>query len=98
MPRYYMTWEIDSARIPVDPKERGGMWTQMLGLIQQDMKEGTIIDWGSIPGEGKGYSVSEQSALELSKNLQRFSPFVKFEVHQVMTLEETMELTKSLMA
>ena len=97
MPKYYMTWELDNSRIPVDPKERGGMWTQMLSLIQQDMKEGRITDWGSIPGEGKGYSVSEQSALELSKSLQRFSPFVKFKVHHVMTLEETIELSKSLM-
>jgi hypothetical protein len=32
MPKYFMTWELDNARTPVDPKERGGMWTQMLGL------------------------------------------------------------------
>ena len=96
MAKYLSTWEIDDTRAPLDPKERGKMWTQMLGLIQQDMKNGIITDWGSIPGEGKGYSVSEQSSLELSKNLRRFYPFVKFEVRQVMTLEETMELSKSL--
>ncbi|MFC2014444.1 hypothetical protein ACFLUP_00435 [Chloroflexota bacterium] len=97
MPKYLITWEIESARTPIDPKERGKMWTQMLSLIQQDMKDGKTTDWGSLPGEGKGYSISEQSALDLSKNLQRFSPFIKFQVNQVMTLAETIELSKSLM-
>ena len=97
MPKYLIIWEIDSTRTPINPKERGKMWTQMLNLIQQDVEEGTTTDWGSIPGEGKGYSISEQSTLDISKNLQRFSPFVKFQVNQVMTLDETVELSESLM-
>ena len=97
MPKYFMTWEVDSTRAPTDPKERGAMWAGMLDMIKQDMKEGKISDWGSFPGESRGYSISEQSMLDLSKNLQRFYPFVDFQVHQVMSVDEVAEVAKSLM-
>ena len=97
MPKYFMTWEVDPTRAPTNPKERGTMWAGMVELIKQDMKEGKISEWGSFVGESRGYSISELSLLDLSKNLQRFFPFVTFQVHQVMSIDELAELTKSLM-
>ena len=97
MPKYFMTWEVDPTRAPTDPKERGAMWAGMLELIKQDMKEGKVSEWGSFVGEGRGYSIGEQSLLDLSKDLQRFFPFVSFEVHQVMSIDEVDELAKSMM-
>ena len=97
MPKYFMTWEVDPNRAPINPKERGAMWTGMVELIKQDMKEGKISDWGSFVGEGRGYSIGEQSLLDLSKDLQRFYPYVNFQVHQVMSIDEVAELSKSLM-
>jgi hypothetical protein len=96
MSKYFMMWEVDPNKAPINPKERGASWTAMINMIKQDMKEGKITDWGSYAGESKGYSVSSQNQLELAKSLQRFFPFVTFEVHQVMTIDETAELAKSL--
>ena len=61
------------------------------------MKTGVHSDWGSYVGGGKGYTVSEGNELEIAKLMQRFVPFVKFEVHQVMSVEQIGELAKSLM-
>jgi len=96
MPKYFMTWEVDPTRVPTDPKERGAMWLGMTEMVKQEIKAGITSDWGAFVGESKGYSVGEQSVLDLSKTLQQFYPFVTFQVHQVMSIDEVAELAKSL--
>ena len=96
MAKYLILWEVDPSRAPEDAKERGGAWGLMLDMIKQDMKEGTMIDWGSFVGEGSGYAVAEQDDLELSKNLQRYFPYVIFTVKSVMSVDQVAEVAKSL--
>lgn len=96
MPKYFMTWEVDPSRAPVDPKERGALWSGMVEMVKQQMKDGTTLDWGCFTGETKGYSVGSQSAVDLAKTLQQYYPFVIFEVHEVMSVDDIGELAKSL--
>jgi len=96
MPKYFMTWEVDPTKVPADLKERSALWGGMMAMIKQQMKEGTTTEWGSFVGEGKGYSVGEQSEKELFKTLQQYYPYVTFEVHRVMTVDEMIEAIKSL--
>ena len=96
MAKYLILWEVDPSRAPEDPKERGEGWTLMLDMIKEDIKEGTMIDWGSFVGEGSGYAVAEQDEVELSKNLQRYFPYVSFTVKSVMSVEQTAEMAKAL--
>ena len=97
MPKYFMTWEVDPSRIPTDRKERGALWSGMVEMVKQEIKDGTTSDWGCFVGEPRGYSIGEESALDLSKSLQQFYPFITFQVHQVMSADEAAELAKSLM-
>ena len=97
MAKYLILWELDTSRMPEDPKERGAAWTMMTDMIKQDMKAGTIGDFGSYVGGGIGYSVAEGSELEIAQLMQKFVPFVQFEVHQVMAVDQIAELAKSLM-
>jgi hypothetical protein len=96
MPKYFMTWEVDPTRVPTDLKERSALWGGMMEMIKQQMKDGTTTEWGSFVGEARGYSVGEQSEKELVKTLQQFYPFVTFQVHRVMTVDEMAEVIKSL--
>ncbi len=96
MPKYLLLWEVDSSKAPVNPKERGAAWTGMLNMIKQDRKDGKVTEWGSFAGESKGYSVNTQTELELAKSIQRFFPYVSFQVHPIMTLDQTVELAKHL--
>ena len=96
MPKYFMTWEVDPTRVPIDLKERGGLWGGMVEIIKQEIKDGITTDWGCFVGESKGYSVGEQSEIDLAKTLQQFYPFVTFEVHQVMTIDEMAEVIQSM--
>ncbi len=96
MTKYLVTWEINADRVPLDPKERGAMWGGMLAAIKQQMSEGVIADWGAFTGENRGYAVANSSALELTKQLQPNYPYVIFEVHEVMSVDEAGEFAKSL--
>ena len=69
----------------------------MTDMVKQDLKAGIHSDWGSYVGGGKGYTVSEGNELEIAQLMQKFVPFVKFEVHQVMTVEQIAALAKALM-
>jgi len=96
MPKYFMTWEVDPTRVPIDLKERGALWSGMVEMVKQEIKEGITSDWGAFVGETRGYSIGEQSEVDLAKTLQQFYPFVTFQVHQVMTIDEMAEVIKSL--
>ena len=97
MPKYLISWELDNNRAPVDPKERAQSWLLMTDIIKQDLKEGKDSDWGCFVGQPKGYAISEQSELDIIKDLQRFYPLVKFEVHQVVSADDIATVAKSMM-
>ncbi len=96
MAKYLVLWELNLDKMPDDPKMRGEGWAMMLQMIKQDIKDGINLDWGTFVGETQGYTVSESEPVELAKNLQRFAPFVIFEVRQVLSVDDVMEVAKSL--
>jgi len=96
MPKYLVLWEVDPTRAPADAKERGAMWSMMVDQVKQDLAEGREEDWGCFVGETRGYTIDERSEVELAEDLQRFYPFLSFEVHQVMSIDEIAEVAKSL--
>ena len=96
MPKYFITWEVDPDKAPIDPKERGALWAGMVEMVKQEMKDGTTLDWGCFVSETMGYSVGDQNALDLAKNLQKYFPFVVFDVHQVLSVDDIGEVAKSL--
>jgi len=96
MAKYLLLWELDTSKVPIDPKERGAAWSAMLDGVKQDIKEGVYIDWGSFLGENRGYMVYEGSEMELEKHLQQVVPFITFKVYRIMSVEQIAELAKSL--
>ncbi len=96
MPKYLTTWETDPSRVSVDPKERGAMWGAMVAMVKQQMSDGITTDWGVFVGENRGYAIGENSALEISKLLQQFFPYITFETHELLSIDEMGELAKSL--
>jgi len=96
MAKYLILWEIDPSRMPVDAKERGQMWMMMLEMIKQDLEAGIHTDWGSYVGETRGYTISEGEHVEIAKLMQRFAPYVTFQVREIASVEDNMEVAKSL--
>jgi len=94
--KYLLLWELNRDKMPDDAETRGEGWAMMLEMVKQDLEAGLNTDWGCFVGETKGYTVSENDPVELMKLLQRFAPYVVFEVRQVMSVDDVIEVAKSL--
>ena len=97
MGKYLILWEVDSARAPVDAKDRGSAWLALADLVKADMKKGFTKDWGSFPGEMNGYAIAEGTEVIIMTELTKFAPYVKFEVRVVATLSQVEEAIKASM-
>jgi hypothetical protein len=96
MGKYLMLWEIDTTKIPVSPKERGGGWNLLMGMVKQDIKKGLNKDWGAFVGEINGYAVLEGTEVEIMNALQQYVPFVHFKVHPIASVSQVDEMIKAL--
>jgi hypothetical protein len=94
MGRYLLLWEIDRTKIPLDIKERGIGFEMLLGIVNDDIKKGITKDWGAYVGEYKGYSVVEGTEVDVINQLERFSPFVIFNVHPIASVTNVGEMIK----
>jgi len=97
MGKYLVLWEIDTTRVPTDPKERGTAWLGMADMTKQDMTSGVVKDWGIFPGELRGYAIDEGSEVDIMNVMAKYAPYVKFEVHPVASLAQAEEVIKTSM-
>jgi hypothetical protein len=96
MGKYLFLWEIDSTKVPINPKERGTGWNMLMNFVKQDIKKGIVKDWGAFVGEMNGYSVMEGTEVEIAISLQQYVPFVTFKVHPILSVSQVDEEIKAL--
>jgi hypothetical protein len=96
MGKYLILWEVDQAKIPIDPRERGAGWAMLMAMVKQDIAKGITKDWGAFVGENRGYSVFEGSELNVMKALQQYVPFCIFKVHAIATEKQVNEMIAAL--
>jgi hypothetical protein len=93
--KFFIKWQLDPNRVPIDAKERAKAWLSMIEMVKEDMKAGTVKDWGTAAGGDWGYSVNEaRSETELFTRLLKWIPYAHFEVTPVLTVDQTMESIK----
>jgi hypothetical protein len=83
-----LLWEMNTAFIPIDPKERIGLWLKMLESVKTAIDSGITETWGVSPSGDKGFSISNQSEQELLTSLAGYSPYVKFKVLKMLSVDE----------
>lgn len=91
-----MTWELDTTKIPINPKERAAAWLPMAQMVKQDMQSGVIKQWGAYVGETNGFGVAEGSEEEVDKMVQRYVPFVRFTTHPFVTVDQIEKMAKEM--
>ncbi len=96
MARYMALWEVDTSRIPEDPKAKKAQQLGFQELVAKHLKEGVIKEWGAFAGEMCGYAIIEGSSVELATRTFMWVPFVKFKVRELMTIDEVIKATKAL--
>ena len=95
MTKFYMTWELKPEAIPEDPEDAAKLWLAQLDMIKDQFKKGITTDWGIFAGELRGYSVSGDTTEDkLHALLLQWSPYVKFKVKTVLTVDQTIAAVK----
>jgi muconolactone delta-isomerase len=96
MAKYMAFWEVDTSRIPEDPKAKKNLELGFQELIAKQLKGGIIKDWGAFAGEWCGYVIFEGSAVELHTLVSMWVPFAKFKTREVITINEVIKSFKAL--
>ena len=96
MGKYLMLWEVDQARVPVSPQERGSTWGAFMGMIKEDLKKGILKDWGIFVGENNGYAVVEGTEVEIGNMVQQYVPWVIFKARAVASVNQVDTIIKEL--
>ena len=96
MGKYLLLWEVDRARIPTDPKERGAGWGLLMAMVRQDREKGVSKDWGAFVGETNGYAVAEGTEIEILNMTAQYGPYVSFKVHPIASESQVNDMIKAL--
>ena len=92
MGKYLLLWKLDSTKIPISPQKRGTGFNGLMEGVKEDMRKGLMKDWGAFVGELNGYAVAEGTEIEVGNMVQQYVPFVIFEVHPVMSVQQVGEV------
>jgi len=98
MPKYLNIWEIDTSKMPADPKERGPLLNKMLDMTKQMLKEKPGSQWGISLDGNMGFFLSSARGKwqDVAQSTLAFAPYVKSKIFQVMSAEEAEENLKSM--
>lgn len=97
MAKYLILWETEWSKWPTDPKEQAALMGKQMELTKQGLDEGRVTDWGIYAGAGAGYAITEGTAVDALRGATQYMPYVKFQVHPVLSINEVAELMKSMM-
>ena len=89
MTKFLTLWKVDTAKMPVSPEEQISLFTNLLNMVKEDFKNGG--DWGEFTGGGAGYFVSEGTEQEVALALMKYSPYIKFKLFPVLSVEQVLE-------
>ena len=94
MGKYLTLWEVDTNRVPEDPKEQLEFFEKIENMVKEDLKNGPTKDFGMFLGGDRGYSIDEGTEEEVAMSNMKYCPFIKCAVHQVISTDQVDEIMK----
>ena len=95
MAKYLVLWEVDTARLPVDPEEKKQLLLQVDARVKEQLESGVAKDFGEFGGM-KGYAIIEGTAQQMYSIVSSYMPLTRITVHSVMSIDEVIEGVKGM--
>jgi len=93
MARYLIIWSQNPmAPFPMDPEGSLALNEKMWAALDDLMKKGILSDFGFFLDGTSGYAIGEGTGEVVFKNVSMFLPFMKSEVHEIISYEKGKEL------
>lgn len=96
MAKFMLLWELDTTKIPMDPKERMEGYIKLLNMAKEDLERGLLKDWGEYPGKSEGYCIVEGTVEEVFAEILKYDPYINFWVHPILSIDQVLNTMKSL--
>ena len=93
---YLMLWKTNDALVPSSLEERARLVMPMAETVKKAVESGEIKMWGISAGGGHGFSVSEQEPTQMFAQTFSVSPYIKFEVTPMLSIDEMIDTMKSM--
>ncbi len=92
MVRYIVSWKMVNSRLPENDELRLKLETRLLETVRNSMRNNKIKEFGIYPTGGSGYAFFEGTESELAVETLKYSPYVEFDVHPIITAEQYLEI------
>ena len=96
MARYLVLWEVDESKIPLDPNVRRESWLQAIKMTREDMKSGSLKEYGAFLGQTKGFNIDEGTEEEIAKRIMKYIPLCRFQIIPLITLDQLEKAIESI--
>jgi hypothetical protein len=96
MGRYLVLWEADESKIPIAPDERKIGWQMATEMVEQDIKDGLVKDYGVFIGQPNGFTIAEGTRDEIINMTIKFMPFFRFKVMPLASIDQVKEAIKTI--
>jgi hypothetical protein len=93
---YLILWESDPAMYPSDPNERMKILMSHIEMIKKDVDSGEAKMWGVSVGGGSGFVVTEDNPKQSFAKSMVYSPYAKFDIRPMLTIDEMMDVIKEM--
>lgn len=76
---------------PATAEEIGNLYSNMLKMVKEDMRYGSISEWGQFGNGNDGYAISEVKAIiHLAAVMPKYRPYVTWKIRPVLDIDESM--------
>lgn len=97
MTKFLTMWEMDYSQLPESRVERVSVMINLDNMVNEDLKSGAIIDWGSFAGTRGGFSMIEGTEQDVALHSLKYSPYIKITtVYPVISVNQVIENFKKL--
>lgn len=93
---YLILIEMDPSAIPKDLKERMNIMTPLIEMTKKDLDSGELKMWGVSPDGYNGFAISNQDLKTIYTKAQMVSPYAKFKVMPMLSLDEAVGAMKAM--
>jgi hypothetical protein len=96
MAKFIVFWEYDTTKLPETHEQQISLYNEQVNMLKGafEKRNPQILDLGQFPGSYKGYLICEGTPQEIDFGLAEFTPYIKFDVYPILSLEQILENLK----
>ena len=89
-------WESNVSLFPLDPKERTKLIMSMAEKVKSQVDSGKTKMWGISTGGDHGFAITEGDGKEVFATTAAYSPYIKFKIKPMLSIDEMIEVMKGM--